>query len=173
MVRVGLRALAARKARTALTMLAIVLGVGMVAAAFTVTDTMRRGVDSLSTSAYGGTDAVVAGKQAFKAGTGASWALQRPRVSDDLLAKIRAVPSVGVAVGDIADEQRKLTGRADKPVGTGPYFGVGYDARTPGAQRLSPLHIVSGRYATGPGEVVIDQGTADDQKLKVGSSVRI
>jgi putative ABC transport system permease protein len=173
MIRVGLRALAARKARTALTMFAIVLGVGMVAAAFTVTDTMRRGVDSLSTDTYGGTDAVIAGKQAFKAGTGTSWALQRPRVDQALLEQVRRVPSVGVAVGDIVDQQTKLIGRDGKPIGTGPYFGVGYDSRTPGAQSLSPLHIVTGRYATGPGEVVIDQGTAEDQHYKVGSTVSI
>jgi putative ABC transport system permease protein len=173
MTRVALRALAARKARTALTMLAIVLGVGMVAAAFTVTDTMRRGVDSLSTATYGGTDAVVAGKQAFKAGTGTSWAVQRPHVDAALLERVRAVPSVGVAVGDIVDEQTKLIGRDGKPVGTGPYFGVGFDARTPGADRLSPLHLVDGRFATGPGEVVVDQGTAEDQKLSLGSAVQV
>src|SRR4051812_45301231 len=101
-------------------MLAIVLGVGMVAAAFTVTDTMRRGVDSLSSATYGGTDAVVAGKQAFDAGAGTSWVLQRPHVDASVLAKVRAVPSVGVAVGDIVDEQTKLIGRDGKPAGTGP-----------------------------------------------------
>jgi putative ABC transport system permease protein len=173
MTRVALRALAARKARTALTMLAIVLGVGMVAAAFTVTDTMRRGVDSLSTATYGGTDAVVAGKQAFEAGTGTSWVLQRPRVDESVLDDIRDVPAVGVAVGDIVDQQTKIIGPDGKPIGTGPYFGIGYDAKTPDAERVSPLRLVDGRYATGPAEVVLDQGTADDQKLKVGSTVRI
>ncbi|MEA2125296.1 MAG: putative transport system permease protein [Solirubrobacteraceae bacterium] len=173
MIRVGLRALAARKARTALTMLAIVLGVGMVAAAFTVTDTMRRGVDSLSTATYGGTDAVVAGRQAFEAGTGTSWVLQRPRVDPAVLEQVRRVPSVAVAVGDIVDQQTKLIGRDGKPVGTGPYLGVGYDAGTTGAQDLSPLRIVSGRYAAGPGEVVIDQGTAEDQELRIGATVQI
>lgn len=173
MIRVGLRALAARRARTALTMVAIVLGVGMVAAAFTVTDTMRRGVDSLSAAAYGGTDAVVAGRQAFEAGTGTSWALERPRVSEDLLDRVRAVPAVAVAVGDVLDEQAKVIGGDGQPVGTGPYFGVGYDARTPGAQRLSPLELVDGRFATAPGEVVLDQGTVDDEQLAVGDTVDI
>jgi putative ABC transport system permease protein len=172
-IRVGLRALAVRKARTALTMLAIVLGVGMVAAAFTVTDTMRRGVDSLSTAAYGGTDAVVAGKQAFEAGTATSWALQRPRVSDALLEKVRSVPAVDVAVGDVLDQQAKIIGGDGEPVGTGPYFGVGYDAGTKGADELSPLNLVDGRFATGPGEVVLDQGTVEDQDLEVGSTIDI
>ena len=173
MTRVALRALAARKARTLLTMLAIVLGVGMVSAAFTVTDSMRRGVDSLSTATYGGTDAVVAGKQAFKSGSGTNWVLGRPHVPAALLDKVRSVPAVGVATGDIVDEQTKLIGRDGKPIGTGPYFGVGYDAHTPGSGRLSPLHLVTGRFATGAGEVVLDQKTASDQGLAVGSTVRI
>ncbi len=171
MIRVGLKALAARKARTVLTMVAIVLGVGMVAAAFTVTDSIQRGTDSLSSAAYSGTDAVVSGKQAFKVGTGASYALQRPRVDASVLERVRKVPSVGVAVGDVLDQQTKVIGRNGKPVGTGPYFGIGLDARAPKA--LNPLRIVDGRFARTAGEVVIDQKTADDQKLKVGASVKI
>ncbi len=171
MIRVGLRALAARKARTVLTMVAIVLGVGMVAAAFTVTDTMRRGTDSLSTAAYGGTDAVVAGRQAFEGSTGTSWALQRPRVDAATLERVRSVPSVGVAVGDIVDQQTKVIGSDGKPAGTGPYFGIGLDPSAPKA--LNPLRIVDGRFASGPGEVVVDQATADAEKLKVGASVKV
>ena len=56
MIRVALRGLAARRLRTALTALAIVLGVAMVSAAFTLTDTMRGAADSLSSAAYDGTD---------------------------------------------------------------------------------------------------------------------
>ena len=66
MIKVALRGMATRRLRTALTALAIVLGVAMVAAAFTVGDTMRQAADSLSTSAYKGTDAVVSAPSAFK-----------------------------------------------------------------------------------------------------------
>ena len=41
MTRVGLRGITARRLRTVLTALAIVLGVAMVSGAFTLTDTMR------------------------------------------------------------------------------------------------------------------------------------
>jgi len=51
MTRVALKGLASRPVRTLLTTLAIVLGVGMVSAAFTLTDTMRGAADSLSSAA--------------------------------------------------------------------------------------------------------------------------
>ncbi len=66
MIRVALKSLAARRLRTALTALAVVLGVAMVSGAFTITDTMRGAADSLSRAAYDGTDAVVTARTAFQ-----------------------------------------------------------------------------------------------------------
>ncbi len=66
MIRVTLRGLVARPLRTALTALAIVVGVAFVCAASTLTDTLRAAADSLSSAAYDGTDAVVTGSTAFK-----------------------------------------------------------------------------------------------------------
>jgi hypothetical protein len=122
MIRVALRGLAARRLRTCLTALAIVLGVAMVSAAFTLTDTMRGAADSLSSAAYDGTDGVVTAKTAFKIGTD-DWSLSRPTVDAALLAKVRSVPDVAVAAGDISDEA-KIVGRDGKTVGDGPYFGA-------------------------------------------------
>ena len=45
MIRVALKGLAARPVRTALTTLAIVVGVAFVCAAYTLTDTMRGAAD--------------------------------------------------------------------------------------------------------------------------------
>ncbi len=65
MTRVALKGISSRRMRTALTMFAIVLGVAMVAGAYTLTDTMRGASDSLSEAAYDGTAAVVSHKTAF------------------------------------------------------------------------------------------------------------
>ena len=135
MIRVALRGLAARRLRTCLTALAIVLGVAMVSAAFTLTDTMRGAADSLSSAAYDGTDGVVTAQTAFKIGSD-DWSLSRPTVDASLVAKVRAVPDVAVATGDISDEA-KIVGRDGKTVGDGPYLGAGYDASVPGAERRS------------------------------------
>jgi putative ABC transport system permease protein len=170
MTRVALRGLAARPLRTALTTLAIVIGVAFVGAAYTLTDTLRGAADSLSSAAYDGTDAVVTGRTAFH--LGAEDSSQRPTVPASLLARVRQAPGVTVAAGDISD-QAMILGRDGKTVGTGPYFGAGLDASTAGAQRLTPFRLQSGRWADEPGEVVIDQRTSEAQRYGLGSSVRV
>jgi putative ABC transport system permease protein len=168
MVKVALRGMVTRKLRTALTALAIVLGVGMVAAAFTVGDTMRQGADALSSSAYDGTDAVVSAPSAFKTdnigGT--------DTIPASTLERVRSVPGVGIATGDVLQEAR-LIDKSRKAIGDGPYFGMGYDASSPDNERLNPLHLKSGRWATGPGEVVIDAGTARKKDFAVGDRIDI
>jgi len=168
-IKVALRGMATRRLRTALTALAIVLGVAMVAAAFTVGDTMRQAADSLSTSAYKGTDAVVSAPSAFKTDWGVGGTETIPAST---LASVQAVPGVGVATGDILQEAR-LIGNDGKAIGDGPWFGMGYDAAKPANQKLNPLHIKEGRWATGPGEVVIDAGTARKKHFGVGDTVNI
>ena len=66
MTRVALSSLKGRRMRAALTCIAIVLGVAMISGAYTLTDTMRGGADSLSKSAYDGTDAAVVKRTAVK-----------------------------------------------------------------------------------------------------------
>src|SRR3954453_22285281 len=172
MIKVGLKSLLARPLRTALIAAAIVLGVAMVASAFTVSDTMRKGADALSTAAYDGTDGVVAGKTSFKTSSN-EWVVDKPKVDASVLDQVRAVPEVGVAIGDITDQNTKVIGDDGKPVGTGPYFGIGLDAKAQGSDQLNPLNLTDGKWATGPGQVVLDLGTAEKEHLHVGDKVRI
>ncbi|HEY2635765.1 MAG TPA: ABC transporter permease, partial [Solirubrobacteraceae bacterium] len=165
MIGVALKGLAQRKLRTALTAVAIVLGVAMVCAAYTLTDTMRGAADSLSSSAYDGTAAVVSAKTTFK--VSADDQGTAPTVPTSTVARVRAVPGVATATGDVTDTA-KIIGSDGKPIGSGPYFGVGYDSTQPGAAKLSPFRLDSGHWATGPGQVVIDKATADKEHLHVG-----
>ena len=128
--------MATRRLRTALTALAIVLGVAMIAAAFTVGDTMRQAADSLSTSAYKGTDAVVSAPSAFKTDSVGG----TDTIPASTLDRVRSVPGVGVATGDVLQEAR-LIDKHGKAIGDGPYFGMGYDASSPDNQKLNPLRI--------------------------------
>jgi putative ABC transport system permease protein len=86
---------------------------------------------------------------------------------------VRAVPGVDVAAGDLTTGDTRIISAAGKVVGGGPYFGVGFDSLAAGSQRLTPFRLQRGRFATGPGEVVIDAGTASTQHLHLGESVRI
>ena len=118
MIKVALKGLAARRLRTALTALAIVLGVAMVSGAFTITDTMRGAADSLGKAAYDGTDAVVVADSAFQVDAG-DWSAKRPTVDAGLVGQVRDVPGVDVAVADITDEA-KIIKRDGEPAGDGP-----------------------------------------------------
>ena len=136
MTKVVLKGLAARPLRTALSALAIVVGVAFVCAALTFTGAMRGAADSLSSAAYDGTDAVVTAKTAFEPGTD-SWA-QKPTLPAATLDEVRGTAGVDVAVGDITDTAQIMDGDGE-PLGDGPYFGSGFDARTPGAERADPV----------------------------------
>ena len=73
------------------------------------------------------------------------------------------------AVGSISDEAR-IVGKDGDVVGTGPYFGVGLD---PNAGELSPFKLKEGEFASGPGQVVIDAGTADREGYSIGDSIAV
>jgi putative ABC transport system permease protein len=167
-IRVAVKSLRTRRLRTVLTAFAIVLGVAMVSGAYTLTDTMGAAADSLSKASYHGTDAVVTKKLAVERTIDDE--APAPPVPASALEQVEAVPGVAAAVGSISDEARIL-GKNGKVEGTGPYFGIGYDASAPDG--LAPFEVTDGRFATGPGQVVIDAGTAKKNGLAVGDRVRI
>ena len=172
MIRVALKGLAARPVRTALTTLAIVVGVAFVCAAYTLTDTMSGAANTLTHAAYDGTDAVVVSKTAFRGSQTSDVRAQAPTISASALDQVRHAQGVALAVGDITDSAQVI-GTDGKPVGTGPYFGIGFDAQTPGAERLTPFRLYQGTWATGPGQVVIDRATASSQHYAVGDTIRV
>ena len=140
MTRVSIKSLTSRRLRTALTALAIVLGVAMVSGAYTLTDTMKAASDSLSTSSYSGTAAVVSAKTAFDVSAGDDYNA-KPSIAEDRIEDVRAVPGVGSAVGSISDEAR-IVGRDGKVLGGGPYFasGRGPEGEGPGQGEPVPAH---------------------------------
>ena len=89
MIRVAWKGLAARPVRTALTTLAIVVGVAFVCAAYTLTDTMSGAADSLTHAAYDGTDAVIVSQTAFKGSQTSDIRAVAPTVDVAELQKVR------------------------------------------------------------------------------------
>ena len=65
MIRVALRGMARRKLRTALTAIAIVLGVALITGTYVLTDSIKGAFGGIFTAVYQGTDATVTGKSAF------------------------------------------------------------------------------------------------------------
>jgi putative ABC transport system permease protein len=90
--------------RAVLTALAIVLGVAMVSGSFVVTDTITKAFDTIFTSSYAHTDAVVSKKSLVdysNSGNGT--------VPQSLLVKIQRLPEVGAAAGSIIDLNNDTT----------------------------------------------------------------
>jgi putative ABC transport system permease protein len=169
--RVALRSLIGRKLRTVLTAFAIVLGVAMVSGTYVLTDTINSAFDTIFSESYAGTDAAVTGKAPDISFEGTT--PDTPSVPAALLERIRELPGVEQAAGTVQDDTATKILKPDgKAINTGgaPSIGVGID---PSVQAFNPLRLVEGNWPRGPDEVVIDEGTADDQGYGVGETVRI
>ncbi|MGN6430385.1 MAG: ABC transporter permease [Gaiellaceae bacterium] len=168
---VALKGLFARRLRAALTALAIVLGVAMVSGSFVLTDTISKAFDSIFTSSYSHTDAVVSGRKLVDYSNGGN-----ATVSRALLDRIRRMPDVAAASGALVDLNGDSThatllarGKAIQTNGN-PTFGFGID---PSQARFNPLKLKDGRWATGPNEVVIDAQTAKKHHFAVGDTIGV
>jgi putative ABC transport system permease protein len=171
MRRVAIRGLLARKLRSTLTAIAIVLGVAMVSGTLVLTDTIEKAFDSIFSSSYEQTDAVVSGKKLVE------WSQTgKAQVSPDVLATVRALPEVEAAAGTILDlsgdaNQAKILDKNGKAIqGNNPTFGLGID---PADERFNPFKLVEGDWAAGPHQVVVDLNTADEQGFRVGDTVKV
>ena len=90
MIALALRSLGQRKLRTALTAIAVLLGVAMIAGTYVQTDRISGAFESLMRTGNRGTDVVVSPRQAFTASPGAP----SQGLGEALLARVRAVPGV-------------------------------------------------------------------------------
>src|SRR4051794_41401704 len=113
MISATVKGLLGRKLRTALTALAIVLGVAMIAGACVTTRTMLKASDDLKKASYGSAGAVVSGKSAFKLGEDSNGGTQRTSIRESLVPKVRAVPEVACASPEVSSEA-KITDKSGK-----------------------------------------------------------
>ncbi len=165
---VALKGLAARKVRALLTALAVVIGVAMVAGTFILTDTMLKSFNGLFDESAAQTDAVIRGKEIVKNSTSGSGIT----IPASLLTQVRDLPQVEAAAGDVSPQEANaadIIGSDGKAVAR-ESVGGSYD---PANARFTPLKIKTGKAPHGPGEVLVDAGTATKQHYKLGDSVVI
>jgi putative ABC transport system permease protein len=173
MTKVALRGLAGRKLRAFLTGIAIVLGVAMISGTYILTDTVQKAFNELLVDSYAGTDAVVTGKGLEISIDGEK--PPPPPVEASLLDVVRGVDGVALATGSILDEEstKVLTPEGESVNSEGwPTLGFGLDP-DPALARFNPLTLLEGKWATGDDEVVIDEGTADEQGYELGDTVEV
>jgi putative ABC transport system permease protein len=167
-IKFALHSLASRRLRSALTALAIVLGVAMVSGTYVLTDSINRAFHSIFTEVYRGTDATITGKAAFDVtqGTGS----EVPSFSDSLLAKVRKLPQVNDAIGGVGGEAQIIGGNGKVVAfGGAPNLGFSVDPSRPA---FNTLTLEEGKWP-GDGEVVIDKSTASKKDFKIGQIVGI
>jgi putative ABC transport system permease protein len=167
-LKVALRGLFGRKLRTALTALAIVLGVAMVTGTYILTDSINQAFSGIFTEVYRGTDATVTGKSAFDLASGSSTIA--PPFDESLLARVRALPQVADAIGGVAGEAH-LIGSDGKAIAFGGAPNLGFSV-DPDHPAFSALSLVGGTWPKA-NEVVIDKSTAGKEHLQVGQPIGV
>ncbi len=172
MLRATIKSLLGRKLRLAMTALAVVLGVGMTAGSFILTDTALQSFDNLFGDVFKGTDVVVQATTAFEPGAASNsgGGSERKPIPESVLPKVQAVDGVAAADGSIGGTAWIVDPATNKVVQNGgaPPIGGSWDTAT-----TSLTVDAGGAPPSGPHQVVIDAGTAIDHNLSVGQTVKV
>ena len=166
MWRVALRGITQRKRRFFSTMLAIVISVAFLTGVSVLSATIRTTFDSLFSSVYGGTDAVVAAKGTIEGG----FRRAPTRLPRSTIERIRAIDGVQ-AVDGLVQSYAQIVGRDGLAIGgsNAPTFGAAWQDDAV----LNPFAIAQGRAPAADGEIVIDLNTAKLGKVKLGDQVQV
>ena len=169
MLKLTLSTLRARKARFALTALAVALGVAFMAGTLVLTATLDHAYTAIAGKALEGTDALVRSERVI---TDADGARTRATVDDAVLATVRTAPGVAAAeprVDGVAqilgDDGRLLDDSGNRAVPVAMAWST--DAE------LNPLHLVDGHAPAAPEDIVIDEASADAGSFQVGDRVQV
>ena len=150
-----------RKRRLLATLVAVVLGVGFLAATLMIGDTTREGFKVAFEDANAGTDAVVRHETRF----GSEEAEQRALLPADIVDTVRAVDGVGAAEPLVEGLTQIVGADGDLLGGDGPPTSGAAWVDDPD---LNPYEIAEGRAPGAADEVVIDRRSADEGDLAVG-----
>ncbi len=165
MLAATLRGLLARRARLALTAVAVLVGVALVVGTLVLTDAVGQSVRRLAAGAQAGVDVVVRNAEDPKAGP------PQP-IRPSLVAAIAATPGVAAVAPVVVGEKATMVGRDGRPIRhrrasnlvtswpADPTLAAGYTLR-------------QGRPPARDGEVVLDAATAWAGNWRLGDSLGI
>ena len=169
MTRVALRGLLGRKLRTALTALAIVLGVAMISGTYVLTDSIDQAFDRIFTGIRAGSDVVVTGKSPFDIGEQSG--VDEPPLPESLLEEVRGLPGVGETEGSVSSETTQLIDDDGEAIVYGGAPNLGFSIADPESP-FNPLTVVEGDWP-GPNEVVVDKGTTAKEDFEVADTIGV
>jgi putative ABC transport system permease protein len=157
-----LRGLAARKVRTALTAMAVVLGVAMISGTYVLTDTIDRSFGTIFTEANQGVDVAVVPSDEGPDTEGST-----PGFSEALVERVRRTPGIASAEGSIFDFGITVRDPEGEVLpSTPPTFAASAESST-------AFRIVDGRFPRAADEVTLDRTTAEEEAITVGETIEI
>jgi putative ABC transport system permease protein len=165
MTRYVFRGLGARKLRTALTALAVVLGVAMISGTYVLTDTIDKAFAEVFQTASEGVDVSVTG--AKPSGFGSDQA--SPPIEESLLPRVEAVDGVRRAEAGVFTQVSIRDKEGDR-IGTG---GAPNFMSSVSEPPFNAFRYVEGRAPTTADQVGIDQKTAEDKDFRIGDRISV
>ena len=169
MTKFALKGMFTRKLRTALTALAIVLGVAMISGTFVLTDSIDNAFDQIFTDIREGSNVVISGKSAFDLSEGSG--VTEPTLDESLLDEVRDLPGVAEAEGGVDSDSTSLIGKDGDAIVYGGAPNLGFSIAE-GDSPFNPLRLVEGDWP-GPDEIVIDSGVADKEDFAIGDEIGV
>lgn len=170
MFRTALKTVLARKLRLISTAFAVVLGVAFMSGALVLTDTVGRSFDSLFSDVFASTDSLVRSSQ--KLDSNLENGGRRPRIDASILPTVEKAEHVAKAVGFVQG-YAQIVGKDGKQIGNpgagAPTFGTSWIEDT----ELNSFQLSAGTEPRGPGDVVIDKGSATKGKLVLGDKTTV
>jgi putative ABC transport system permease protein len=168
MFALALRSSMANKRRLVGTALSVLLGVAFLSGTLVFTDTIGSTFDRLFASIYDDVDTFVRSDSTVETEMGGE---QRGRLPESVVATVAAVDGVADAQGYVGGFAQIIGADGDaigNPGQGAPTLGMSYAAGD-----LDLWQLTDGSVAPGPGEVVIDQGSADRGDLTVGDRITV
>jgi putative ABC transport system permease protein len=162
-IALALRSLAQRRLRSALTGLAVLLGVAMTAGTYVQTDRIHAAFADIAATGNRGADVRVSARSAFDSDLGGL-----TRIPGRWLAAVRDTPGVAQADGELVETGSLVVhGRAVLP-----QFAPSLVLSAVAAP-FSPMRYVQGREPARGAEVAVDADLAARQHLRVGRIVHV
>jgi putative ABC transport system permease protein len=160
------RGFVSHRLRVVLTGVAIALGVSLMAGTYMLTDTLNASYAGVMGSVYAGAAAVVSPYHPL----GDNFSAQVSPITDAMLQRVREVPGVGEAAGEIMSDVTFLNAKGEAIGSTqgAPDIVVGVEGAP-----FNVLHTFSGRLPARAGEAAIDKDTAAHAGLRLGDTVEV
>jgi putative ABC transport system permease protein len=163
LTKLALRGIAERKLRSALTAIAVLLGVSMISGTYVLTDQIRDSFKDILETGNEGTDAVLTPHTEFTSNYS-----QEERLPASLVDRVKRVPGVDAAAGQreafgaliVDGEEIRTTGAPSLVFGTTP---EPFDATEP----------AEGRDPVSSGEIAVSRDLADDHGIEVEDRVQL